>query len=154
MKAIGIVLIGPFLFASCVQLTPSTGIGPNLVAGRAALTTRGYTRPCEDVVLVPVVEPVRRAIASLGSPSDHMFVREASFRPVAESQVYRDLARIVDCRPDGSFEFRGVPKGSYELVARVTWLLHWSRRGGFLIRQVEISGDRSDLQIMETKDNA
>jgi hypothetical protein len=83
-----------------------------------------------------------------------MFVREASFRPVAESQAYRDLARIVDCRPDGSLEFRGVPEGSYELVARVTWLLHWSRRGGFLIKQIEVSGDRCDLQIMETKDNA
>ena len=154
MKASRIVLVGHLLLAGCIQLTPATGVGPNLVAGRAALTTRGYMRPCEDVVLVPAVEPIRQAIVSLGSPSDQMFVREASFRPLAESQAYRDLARIVECRPDGSFEFRGVPEGSYELVARVTWLLHWSRRGGFLIKQIEVSGDRGDLQIMGVKDNA
>jgi hypothetical protein len=54
----------------------------------------------------------------------------------------------VYCAADGGFSFRGVPGGKYHLIARITWAMCWAHHGGYVVRNIDFTGETRDIDIV------
>ena len=92
-----------------------------MLAGHATLITGGYSRGCEDVILLPVTPEVDQRFTQFGNLDNDHFIGEFAFRSAIVGQEIQRLRREVECAGDGAFLFPNVPSGEYLLIARVTW---------------------------------
>jgi hypothetical protein len=102
---------------------PFAGTGDATLRGQAFLrTVGGDVRTCagSDVFLIPD-NPYMEDLTA----AEDRGVRNASIDPRA--QTFR---RRSTCDAQGNFHFSGVPKGSWIVVARVTWSIPHIEQGG------------------------
>jgi hypothetical protein len=148
-----VILVAAMLLQSCTQISHEVGSGPNLVSGRAALVTNGYSRPCEEVALVQATPSINKSLA-MSETSDGQFFREVAIRSLLANNDYLRLGRGVDCAADGSFSFHGVGSGKYYVIARITWAMRWAHHGGYIVRLIDVSGEMPNIDMTYLKNNA
>jgi hypothetical protein len=148
------VLLGLLGASACVEVPQSAQTGPNTVAGHATLATQGYSRACEDVVLLPVTSEIEKRFAPFGEWHSDKFIGEFNLRHAVANDEIQRLRRETECAGDGGFLFRNVPSGQYLLIARVTWSMHWARHGGYLVRKISVVTNTDGIDISVIKDDA
>jgi hypothetical protein len=126
-------------------------MGPNSVAGHAALIMNDYARGCEEVALVPSNGATSKILSGLLNPARGNFVGEVQFWEAERNPDYERLSRHVDCDANGKFHFENVPAGDYYLVAQITWLIRLAHRGGFVIQPISVSGPMTGLEILASR---
>ena len=149
-----LILLGLFGASACSEVPQSTQVGPNSLAGHATLISGGYSRVCEDVVLLPVTTEIDQRSAPFGDLTDGQFIGEHTLRPAIVDHEIQSLRRQAECARDGAFLFKEVPVGQYLLIARVTWSVRWARHGGYLVRKIIAAENMNDIEISIVKNNA
>lgn len=125
-----------------------------MLAGHATLVTGGYTRGCEDVVLLPVTPEVDKRFAQFGDLNNDRFIDEFTLRRTILDDEVQRFRYEVECAKDGAFLFQNVPAGQYLLIARVTRSVRWARHGGYVVREITAAVNTTGLNISIVKDNA
>ena len=133
------------------QLSPqaATISGQNTIRGRAILT-RGGSVTCagSDVNLLSDSVPVRTLMTEMfGSLNGGLLKTEADVHQRQDALRYAVASKTTRCDGQGYFTFKGVPDGTYYVVANVIWPTHGQAPaawlGGDLMQRVEVTGGQT-----------
>jgi hypothetical protein len=148
----GCLLSISLALCGCSHIRTALPSGSNTVSGRASLTAGGYSRPCEEVILVSATPSLARRVESFLSNSRDGFTGAITMDPIDSDPDFERLSRTSECRDDGRFSFAGVADGRYYLIAQVTGLLKLSHRGGFIVRAIDLPSTANPVDMSVSRD--
>jgi hypothetical protein len=150
MKAVlPYLLCATTALAGCSHIANEFPVGPYFISGRATTITGDYVRSCEEVMILRASTKLAGKIDALTQASQSSLVNDVYMDDLIDDPDFARLSKSVDCDAQGKFTLVGVPDGHYYLIAQVTWLLRWGHRGGYIIRQIDVSSSIKDIEIAE-----
>jgi hypothetical protein len=151
MKAVlPYLLCATTALAGCSHIANNFPDGSYFISGRATSITGNYVRPCEEILILKASTKLAGEIDALTQASQSSLVNDVYMNDLKRDPDFGRLSKSVDCDAQGKFTLGGVPDGHYYLIAQVTWLLRLAHRGGYIVRQIDVSGSIKYIDISET----
>jgi hypothetical protein len=130
----------------------SAANGPAQISGRAYLLfpVSNRQRNCEDILLVPQKAEYHQIVLANFGEDESKLQQDIKFAGIYDDLGRQGDVKAADCDDSGRFAFSNLANGDYYLIARSTWLLRLTPRGGYFFRQIHVPQDRDGIIVSST----
>ena len=132
---------------------PYTQAGTNTIKGQGFLRQQGggiVTCAGNEVYLMPATSFFREAANHVLAGKNPQFGNVID--PAKADPAYKAMLKQSQCDAQGNFIFSNLPNGNWLVVTAVTWTVGYSRQGGNLVREVNVTNGETAQVLLTDKD--